>query len=317
MRSRAVIVGGVVGVVVVGLLGVAAPAGAAARYPAPHGRCVDEAGVLGDALCAQVTAVLLRDEKVASDEIAVAVVSTTGDASIEAYSTGLFNAWGVGKRDKNNGVLLVVAVDDHRLRLETGRGIGSRLSDARAKHIVDTVITSKFKQGEHAAGVLAGLDEVRRALGHKVPATARLTALATAAPDTSAPQDDTAVTGPDDPELAPDALDAPSDDSGLGGLPSAGGLFCLAPFVLGGLLLAGFLGAARSRSIAGSGTDGWRPGTRRFGRPLHGSDNDSGWTSASHMSSFGSSDSSGGGFSGGGSDFGGGSSSGGGASGSW
>jgi uncharacterized protein len=136
------------------MLGTAAPAAAAPAYPRPDGRCVDRAGVLGPRLCAKVTKILLRDEARSSDEIAVAVVPSTGAQTIEAWSTGLFNAWGVGKQDKDNGVLLVVAVDDRRVRLETGRGMSSRLSDEAAGEIVRTVITPRFAEGAHAAGIL-------------------------------------------------------------------------------------------------------------------------------------------------------------------
>ena len=147
------------------VLGTATPAVAGSAYPRAEGRCVDTAGVLGPRLCAKVTAILLRDEARTSDEIAVAVVTDTGDASIEEWSTGLFNAWGVGKKDKNNGVLLVVAVDDHELRLATGRGIGQRLSDDEAADIIETVITPQFAADAYAAGILGGLDEVRPTAG--------------------------------------------------------------------------------------------------------------------------------------------------------
>ncbi|HSH60223.1 MAG TPA: TPM domain-containing protein [Acidimicrobiales bacterium] len=59
---------------------------------------------------------------------------------------GLFNAWGVGHRDDNDGALLVVAAEDRKLRIQTGRGLGERLSDQRAKQIIDDHIVPRFKR---------------------------------------------------------------------------------------------------------------------------------------------------------------------------
>ncbi|MEV4642475.1 TPM domain-containing protein [Actinoplanes sp. NPDC049548] len=181
MRSRVSVPAAVL--LAAALVGMASPAQAAPAYPRATGRCVDQTGVLGAPLCKKITAILLRDEKAASDEIAVAVVPTTGDDSIEDWSTGLFNTWGVGKKDENNGVLLVVAIDDHHVRLETGRGLGDRLTDDEAQRIVDDVITPPFTDEQYPQGILAGLDEVRRTLGHRIPANARLESLAASAPN--------------------------------------------------------------------------------------------------------------------------------------
>ncbi|GII22390.1 hypothetical protein Pme01_19870 [Planosporangium mesophilum] len=159
------------------VLAATGPAAAAPAYPAPDGRCVDTTGVLGSDLCSRITAVLRADEDRTGDEIAVAVVPTTGDASIESWATGLFNSWGVGKVGQDNGVLLVVAVDDHRLRIATGRGMTGRLSDDRADQIITTTITPEFRHDRYAAGILAGLDEIRRRLGHPVEPGAELAGL--------------------------------------------------------------------------------------------------------------------------------------------
>ncbi|WP_433824759.1 TPM domain-containing protein [Actinoplanes sp. CA-015351] len=163
MRARLAFIVGSVALAVA----LPAPALAAPAFPAADGWCVDEAGVLGG-LCDQITAILREDEAATSDEIAVAVVPTTGDASIETWSTGLFNDWGVGKAGADNGILLVVAVEDHRVRLETGRGMAQRLDDATAATIIDTVITPRLTAENYSAGILNGLDEVRRTLGHPV-----------------------------------------------------------------------------------------------------------------------------------------------------
>lgn len=315
------------------VLGTASPVLAAPAYPRPAGRCVDTAGVLGARLCAKVTAVLLRGETRTADEIAVAVVPTTGAASIEAWSTGLFNSWGVGKKDRNNGVLLVVAVDDRRLRLETGRGMAQRLSDSAAKNIIDTVITPRFASGSYAEGILAGLDEVRRHLGHAVPRDARLLPLVAFAATPAAPAPPAAAPPAAGGSMGEDPTGGDyADDDGEpfdeGDYQDMGGdsgllpdwVFLSVPLAIVFLVMLGFVVftivalAARRSTLSGDLTN-HRPGYGRptgwHARPVRHSSVGTGshtWSSGGGSSSDSSSSSS---------SFGGGSSDGGGSSGSW
>ncbi len=98
-------------------------------------------------------------------QLAVATVQTTGGVSIEDYALELFNLWGVGHRDDDDGVLLVVAAEDHKLRIQTGRGLGDRLSDQRAKQIIDDHVVPRFQRDDYDGGVLAGVEAVHRQLG--------------------------------------------------------------------------------------------------------------------------------------------------------
>jgi len=149
----------------------AAPAGTA--YPR-RAVCVDQVGVLGAQACARISRVLRADEEDTTDEIAVVVVHSTGGVPIETWGTGLFNHWGLGKRSKNNGILLVVAVDDRRLRIVTGSGMADRLPDGAASEIIGGTITPLFRAGRIRDGVLAGVDEIRVHLGHVVDVTNQL-----------------------------------------------------------------------------------------------------------------------------------------------
>ncbi len=134
-------------------------------------------GVLGSALCAKVTAILDADEQLTTDEVAVLVVDTTGDETIEHYATRTFNNWGIGKADKNNGVLLLVAVDDRALRIEVGTGLEQTLTDGEAEEIIYGTITPEFKAGDYRAGILAGLDAIRTHLRHRVTSANALAGL--------------------------------------------------------------------------------------------------------------------------------------------
>jgi uncharacterized protein len=229
-----------------------------AAYPDPA-VCVDEVGVLGADTCARISQVLQADERASSDEVAVVIVPSTGGVPIETWGTGLFNAWGVGKRDTNNGVLLVVATDDRRLRIVTGRGLADRLSDGAASEIIGGTITPLFKDGRTRDGVLAGLDEIRRKLGHDLTDTNRLT----------------------DPNMAaiPAASDSPADSPAWVG-------FLIVPLVLGIFGLVGFW-SLRGRSggddSGSSGSGSWFSSTS---------------SGSSGGSSFGGGSSSGGGASG-------------------
>ncbi|GIE91193.1 TPM domain-containing protein [Actinoplanes regularis] len=295
------------------VVAVSSPALAAPAYPAPHGRCVDQVGVLGAELCDRVTGVLRADERVTTDEIAVAVVPTTGDATIEEWSTGLFNRWRVGKAGKNNGVLLVVAVDDHKVRLETGTGMARRLDDTAAAGIVDDVITPELADERYADGILRGLDEVRRHIGHKIATGAELAGLA------PAEAGGTDLAGTEDISLYDDEV------SGGSGAPS---WLPVAGLALVGLIGIGLLSARSRRAPAPAGAKG--PRVRGWAdHPHHPADRShaadgaaasAGFLAASTYDSFsssGSSSSDSSSSSSSSSDFGGGFSDGGGGSGSW
>ncbi|BBH70360.1 hypothetical protein ACTI_70450 [Actinoplanes sp. OR16] len=287
---------------------VASPALAAPAFPSADGRCVDETDVL-DGLCDRITSVLRQDEKASSDEIAVAVVPTTGDASIETWSTGLFNDWGVGEAGADNGVLLVVAVDDHHVRLATGRGMAQRLDDTTAAEIVNTVITPEFSADHYAAGVLNGLDAVRRALGHAVDSSTSLASLTPAVSDPEVVDDDGSF--PTDGSFAGDGsfLDDgsfPTDDYAYEDSSSGAPVWL---FVLAVFGILGLFGWAANR--AGGSSRGLRTTASNDHHQHHTTGAAIGLTSSSSSSSWSSSsDSSSSGFGGGSSD-------GGGSSGSW
>ncbi|MET0966701.1 MAG: TPM domain-containing protein [Nakamurella sp.] len=158
------------------LLGSAVPTSAKSDYPSPA-VCSDTRGVLGPQTCARVAEILTADELASTDEIAVAIIGTTGTSTIEGYATALFNSWGVGKAGVDNGVLVLVAFDDRAMRIEVGAGLSDRLPDGQAREIVGGVMVPAFKEGDYRDGVLAGLDAVRSALGHPVDASNQLTAI--------------------------------------------------------------------------------------------------------------------------------------------
>lgn len=207
-------------------VGAAVAAGPGAAYPKPA-LCADQAAALGAATCARITQVLRNDEKASGDEIAVAVVPSTGGVPIETWGTGLFNAWGVGQRGKDDGVLLVIAVTDHHLRLVTGRGLAARLPDGAASEIVAGTIAPLLRKGQTRAAVLTGLDAVRAALGHDVTGGRALAGTV-----------DPGRAQPTPPEVTlPSAQVPPEPDKSGGSRLAWLGLFCcLAAVAVGGYI---------------------------------------------------------------------------------
>ena len=91
-----------------------------------------------------------------SSEIAVAVINSLDGVPIEKYAVALFEKWGIGKKEKNNGVLLLVVLNDRELRIEVGYGLEGTITDLESKVIIDNIITPRFKAGNYASGIYNG-----------------------------------------------------------------------------------------------------------------------------------------------------------------
>ncbi|NQE38231.1 hypothetical protein E5S67_06016 [Microcoleus sp. IPMA8] len=96
------------------------------------------------------------EAKNGSEIAVVTVLDTKPSATPKAFATALFNFWGIGKRGKNNGALLLISSGERRVQIETGSGIQSILPDAKVVGIIKTEITPRFKQQDFDGGTLAG-----------------------------------------------------------------------------------------------------------------------------------------------------------------
>jgi len=127
--------------------------------PKPDRYITDQAGVLDAGTLSTINAQLEQFEKETSNQIVVAIYpSLPPDAEIAQYATDTYNAWGVGQKGKDNGALLMIFVNDHKMFICTGRGLEGALPDAICKNIITQVIAPQFKQGNYAAGVQAGVN---------------------------------------------------------------------------------------------------------------------------------------------------------------
>ena len=148
-------------------------ASADVAVPPLSGRVVDQTGTLSSGDIASLTQTLKNLEARKGSQIAVLIVPTTQPETIEQYSIRVAEAWKIGRRKIDDGALLVVAKDDHKLRIEVGYGLEGALNDVTAKRIIDEVITPKFRSGDFAGGISAGLARIVGVIdGEPLPAPA-------------------------------------------------------------------------------------------------------------------------------------------------
>ena len=125
----------------------------------------DFAGVLSVADKTALEQQLIALQKQTSAQVAIAIVPTIGtDETIETYSVKLFEDWGIGQKDKDNGLLIVVASDDHLMRIEVGYGLEGAVTDAQAFAVVDKILTPAFKAGDFAGGLKQAVDVLGKAI---------------------------------------------------------------------------------------------------------------------------------------------------------
>ncbi|MBZ0139108.1 MAG: TPM domain-containing protein, partial [Pseudorhodoplanes sp.] len=117
-------------------------------FPPLSGRVVDEAGLLDAATRAALTQTLAGLEARSTDQLVVVTLRSLRGTSIEDYGYRLGRAWQVGQKDKNNGVLLIVAPNERKVRIEVGYGLEGTLTDAISKFIIENSILPRFKAGD-------------------------------------------------------------------------------------------------------------------------------------------------------------------------
>lgn len=122
------------------------------------GRVVDAAGLLSDAEERILTAKLAALEAHDGAQFVVVTTPSLRGEDINSYSINLARTWGLGSKDRNDGLMLLVAPNERRLRIEVGRGLEKTLPDELCGQIIRDVITPRFRQGDMARGIDAGVD---------------------------------------------------------------------------------------------------------------------------------------------------------------
>lgn len=128
--------------------------------PSPPTLVVDYTGTLAPDQQEALERKLVSFDDSSSSQVAVVIVETTGDRDIADYAVALGRAWGIGNKEFNNGVLLLIAKTDRKLWIATGYGLEGALPDITAKQIVEAVITPKFKENDFYKGLDEGTDAI-------------------------------------------------------------------------------------------------------------------------------------------------------------
>lgn len=155
-------------------------------FPALSGRVVDQAQLLTPDTEAAITAKLARLETDTGDQFVVVTLDSLQDYEIEDYGYRLGRAWGIGNAENDSGVLLIVAPNERKVRLEVGYGLEPVLTDALSNQIIQTDILPPFRDGGYALGIEAGVDAVIAQL-RLDPAEAAARAAAAAPSEAEAP----------------------------------------------------------------------------------------------------------------------------------
>jgi len=132
----------------------------AVNFPALTGRIVDQANIIPAATRSTIEPKLADLEARSGIQLVVATIATLEGQEIEPYANELFRSWKLGEKTKNNGVLLLVAPNEHRVRVEVGYGLEGTLTDALTKVIITNAITPRFKTGDFGGGISRGVDDI-------------------------------------------------------------------------------------------------------------------------------------------------------------
>lgn len=132
----------------------------AATFPSPTGYVNDFAGVLDTATKNQLEQLLTSFEAQTGEEVTVVTVKSLDERPIEDYAVDLYKTWGIGKKGKDNGVLILVAPNDRQVRIEVGYGLEGVINDAMAGRITRERMIPAFKEGKFDAGISQGTQTV-------------------------------------------------------------------------------------------------------------------------------------------------------------
>jgi uncharacterized protein len=136
------------------------PALADPTFPKLTGRVVDDAHLLSPEQVAQLTQLSAEVEQASSRQFVVATIPDLQGYEITDYGYQLLRTWGIGQKDANNGIILIVAPNERKVRVEVGYGLEPIMTDALSSQIINQTIVPKFKAGDMAGGIVAGAQAI-------------------------------------------------------------------------------------------------------------------------------------------------------------
>lgn len=271
--------------------------------PALTARVIDQTSTLSAAESSALESRLSAFEQETGAQVVVLMVMTTAPEDIASYANRVANTWKIGRKDVGDGLLLLVAKQDRKIRIEVAKSLEGAVPDLAAKRVIDEAITPHFKQGRFAAGIDAAISQISALIRSESLPAPTADSVASAAPSQGFSWTDIGIflffAVPVSAAVAR-AVFGPVFGVLLVGL----GTGFLAYLFTRSYLLAAFAGLLGwvwgALSSAGSGAG---PGSSRRSTPWSGGSSSGSWSGSGSSSDFGS---------GGGGDFGGG-----GASGDW
>lgn len=154
------------------LMAIALSCHVAAALPNPQGRINDFAKILDPATTLTLQRLVDDVERTTTAELAVVTVPSLEGQPVESYAHALFQSWGIGKQDKHNGVLFLVAPVERKMRIEVGYGLEPILPDGLCGHIIRQDCLPAFKRGQFAEGTRQGVQRLADLIRTGEPATA-------------------------------------------------------------------------------------------------------------------------------------------------
>ena len=133
-------------------------------FPKLEGRVIDQANMLSPDVKKDIDGILKKHEKETSNQIVVVILNSLNGYTIEDFSYQLGRFWGIGQKDKNNGVLLVVSKEDRKVRIEVGYGLEGALTDKISHEIINYTIKPNFKANQYELGILKAVNEIKAAI---------------------------------------------------------------------------------------------------------------------------------------------------------
>jgi uncharacterized protein len=164
------------------LVAAAGALGAAEDLPFLSGRVNDYAHMIPPDVSARVEEKLKAFEQRTGDQVVVLTIDSLNGEPIDDYSVRVAQAWKLGQKGKDNGVLLLIAKQDRMMRIEVGYGLEPQLTDLETKVIREEIINPRFRAGDFGGGVEAGVDAILKALEGDLPPPEKNTAVSDQAP---------------------------------------------------------------------------------------------------------------------------------------
>ncbi|QMT61680.1 YgcG family protein [Legionella sp. PC997] len=138
---------------------------AAPNFPTLTGRVIDNAQLLTPKAQQDLETQLAKYERTTTNQVVVLTLPTLNGYDIEDYGYQLGRHWQIGQKGKNNGVILIVAPKERKVRIEVGYGLEPVITDLLANQIIQTVILPSFKKGEYQKGIIEGTQSILDVLG--------------------------------------------------------------------------------------------------------------------------------------------------------